>query len=118
MVGRRHPDGSFTSFRMTTRAVHQQASHSVCESQHPTGGLAGLNATRALLFIVGSELARAVCQSASKLADLRNTEFLRVPTSDGAPSAGVCCRMVYWQEGIVGNDCSIDSCDNTAKSLR
>jgi hypothetical protein len=36
---------------------------------------------RVLLFTVGSELARAVCQSASKLADLRNREFLGVPYS-------------------------------------
>ena len=34
---------------------------------------------KALLLAVGSELARAVCQSASKLADLRNSEFLGVP---------------------------------------
>ena len=33
----------------------------------------------ALRFPVGSELARAVCRSASKLADLRNPKFLGVP---------------------------------------
>jgi len=36
----------------------------------------------ALLFTVGSELARAVWQSASKLADLRNPELLEVPFGD------------------------------------
>ena len=34
---------------------------------------------KALLLAVGSELARAVCQSASKLADLQNPEFVGVP---------------------------------------
>ena len=45
------------------------------------GGLARFDGIRlrALLFTVGSELARAVCQSASKLADLRNPKFLGVP---------------------------------------
>jgi hypothetical protein len=35
---------------------------------------------RALLFIVGSELARALKYRASKLTDLRNTEFLGMPS--------------------------------------
>ena len=44
--------------------------------------------SRALLFTVGSELARAVCQSASKLADLRNSEFLGVPLRSLSVKAG------------------------------
>ena len=36
-------------------------------------------AVRTILFTVGSELARAVCQSASKLADLRNPGYFGVP---------------------------------------
>ena len=43
-----------------------------------TDGPSNVDYSRALLFTVGSELARAVCQSASKLADPRNSEFLGV----------------------------------------
>ena len=41
-----------------------------------------------VLVTAGSELARAVCQSASKLADLRNPESLGVPSSRGLHVAG------------------------------
>jgi len=48
-------------------------------SKENSGFLSAERCLRAVPFTVGSELARAVCQSASKLADLRNPEFLGVP---------------------------------------
>ena len=59
--------------RLPKRRSALQKPDSSCDLPPQRGSLGRL------LYTVGSELARAVCQSASKLADLRNYEFLGAP---------------------------------------
>jgi hypothetical protein len=71
---------------MTDRVCEQENAHLIFKIAHrderPESVVSQFGKLfRALLYTVGSELARAVCQSASKLADLRNSKFSGVSCS-------------------------------------